>query len=355
MDHNEANQAGVMPEDPTSKAVPVSEGAKQIDDEESRLHSVQGVMKASWDEVTAPKGDRKIITTCHYEIDRDTGGFCDEDVWVIAGRSQWGKTSYTIACADENIKRGHRVLIVSGEDRPSLYGSRLVVRRTGINRYRYANNRMTDEEFDRGANAVSQAEDCPVYLDARGKSVEWASKKVKQIVAAEGIDLIFWDYIQCFHKDKPMQDQRLSITYIARVMTDTIKTSGKAGALLSQVTPDDKALIPDMYSIRDSKDVANAAEVVAIGFVPTSPVERDVNGQRIVINKENDRCMVLAKNKPGPGPGGRVYRMVEDSREARDWSQNLGCFGVVREPQNERDRFFDDLAAPLTPPHWEQS
>lgn len=335
-DINEMHQQGKLPAEPRGEAVNAK--AKQKEADEKRLLSVRDVMRASWDETTNRDRSRNIITTCHYEIDRDTGGFCNEDVWVIAGKSQWGKTSYTIACADENIKRGHRVLIVSGEDRPSLYGERLILRRSKINRYRYSNNLMSSAELESGVATVTKAEDIPVYLDARGKSVEWAAKQVPKIVAAEGIDLIFWDYLQCFHKEKPAQDQRLSITYIARMMTDVIKTSGKAGALLSQVTPDDKDMVPDMYSIRDSKDVANAAEVVAIGFFPRAAVERDVGNQKVLVAKEGERVMVLAKNKPGPGPMGRIYKMGSDT--------DRGCFTNVK-PEVEMDySWADELPAP---------
>lgn len=342
-DENDKLRDGELSTDPMSGTKPANARAKEIAEDAGRLKTVQGIMSASWDEVKAARDGRKIITTCHYEIDRDTGGFKPEDVWIIAGKSQWGKTSFTIACADENIKAGHRVLIVSGEDRPSMYGERLLIRRTRINRYRYQNNRMTDDEERKGSNAVARAEHLPVYLDARGKSVEWASKKVRQIVAAEGIDLIFWDYIQCFHKDKPTQDQRMGITYIARIMTDTIKTTGKAGGLLSQVTPDDKAMIPDMYSIRDSKDVANAAEVVAIGFFPKSAIERDMNGRKMMIAEEGARAIVLAKNKPGPGPGGRIYRMGSDAEH--------GCFNNVEDQQPSDDYWSQDLTKP-TDQHW---
>lgn len=338
-DLNDHLVAGTLPTDPTKQAVPLTASAKEIADEERRVMTVSEVMRSSWDEVTAPREVKKIITSTHYEIDRDTGGFCPEDVWVIAGVSQYGKTSLTIAIADENIKTGHRVLIVSGEDRPTLYGERLLIRRTRINRYRYKNNVMKMEELDRGITALNHAEHLPVYLDARGKSVEWAAKKVRHMVASEGIDLIFWDYIQCFQKDKATQDQRLGITYIARVMTDAIKTTGKAGALLSQVTPDDKAMIPDMYSIRDSKDVANAAEVVAIGFFPKAAVERDMDGRKVMLAKEGERCIVLAKNKPGPGPQNRIYRMGSDVTH--------GCFDVVRDPTPGNHSWADDLSEPL--------
>lgn len=322
-DINDLAKRGQLPTDPATHARPINAPAKEAAEDAARIVTVQAMMKASWDQVTAPRHGRKIITTTHYEIDRDTGGFCDEDVWVIAGESQWGKTSFTIACADENLKRGHRPLIISGEDRPSLYGERLIIRRSRVNRYRYSNGDLTADERSRVTSELVKAEQLPVYLDARGKSVEWAAKRARTLIAAEGIDLVFWDYLQCFQKEKATQDQRLGITYIARVMTDLIKTSGKAGAILSQVTPDEKATVPSMYSIRDSKDVANAAEVVAIGFYPKTSVERDVDGQRILIAKEGERAMVLAKNKPGPGPGNRIYRMGSDSQH--------GCFDVVRE------------------------
>lgn len=342
-DENDKLKDGELPVDPIEGTEPVNRKAKARAEDEARLLTVQGILKASWDEATAPPSTKRILTTCHWEIDRDTGGFCDEDVWVIAGKSSWGKTSFTIACADENIKRGARVLIVSGEDRPSLYGTRLMIRRTQIDRYRYATRRLNTEEFDRGLDVVSRAERIPVYLDARGKTVEWAAKRVKQIVAKEGIDLIFWDYLQCFDKEKHTQDQRLAMTYIARVMTDTIKTTGKAGAILSQVTPDEKANVPDMYSIRDSKDVANAAEVVAIGFSSKATIDRDVDGQKVMIATEGERVMVLAKNKPGPGPMGRIYRMGTNTG---------GFFENVPSPTEEMDRYVDSLTVPLSNDHW---
>jgi replicative DNA helicase len=247
-------------------------------------------------------------------------------VWVVGAKSSWGKSSYLVMVADENIQRGKRVLIVSAEDPDSLYGDRLLVRRTRVDRHRLSAGALWDDERDRVTAALRKAEDVPVYLDARGKSVEWAAKRVRRMVQSDGIDLIAWDYLHAFDQEKPGQngDRRAQLNYISRVMTDTVKTTGKAGIIFAQVTPDTKSQVPDMYEIRDSKDVVNAAEVVAIGFEPAISIERDVDGQKVVIADKSSKALVIAKNKPGPGPKGRVYGMGSDYKH--------GCFNVVECP-----------------------
>lgn len=200
------------------------------------------------------------------------------------------------------------------------------------------------------AGAISSLPSGSFFLDARGRSAEWAARQASSLVKNEGIDLVFFDYLQSFNREKAQADRRLEVTYISRVFTDCLKINDTAGAILSQITPQlpgQGPRIPDAYSLRDSKDVANAADVVAIGFFSETPVERFVDGRNITVAEKNERCMVLAKNKPGPGPGGRIYRMGSDA--------NHGCFDVVKNPEPNNDHWADDLAAPLTPPPWERS
>lgn len=334
-DFADRNAAGNLPADPTVEAQPVSPGARQVDEDHRRLKTYRDLLKGAQGRAFASSKRRDIITTGHWEIDRDTGGFRQGCVWIFGAKSHWGKSSSLVMIADENIKRGKRVLIVSSEDPDSLYADRLLIRRTRVDRYRFSEARLTDDERDRVSGVINKAEDVPVYLDAIGKSVEWSAKRVRKIVADEGIDLVAWDYLHSFQKDKNITEMRQGLNYIARVMTDTTKSLNIAGIIYGQVTPDTKALIPDMYEIRDSKDVVNAAEVVAIGYQPTTKVERDIDGQKVVVADAGDRCVVVAKNKPGPGPAGRVYKMGSDKTH--------GCFDVVA---NERDAMIDSLTQP---------
>lgn len=344
-DINERRQRGDLPTDPSVEAVPVSRVAREQAEDEARLKTYRTLLSGAHERAITPKTAENQITTGHWEVDRDTGGFRPGFVWVFGAKSHWGKSSSLVMFADENIKRGKRVLIVSAEDPDALYADRLLMRRARVNRYRFSEGRLTPEEHRTVAEVVSRGEDVPVFLDAIGKSVEWAAKRVKKIIQAEGIDLVAWDYLHAFQKEKSFSETRQGLNYIARVMTDTTKNANVAGVIYGQVTPDTKATVPDMYEIRDSKDVVNAAEVVAIGYQPSDKVERDVDGQRVVVAEAGTRAIVIAKNKPGPGPAGRVYEMGSD--------KECGCFDVVRNEELERyQKMADEALGPMDEPDW---
>jgi replicative DNA helicase len=308
-DLNDMAQAGTLPTDPASQAQPVNGKARAEAEDAKRLVTVRQLLSDAHERLRTPKTRASVLTTGHWEIDQDTGGFRKGFVCVFGAKSSWGKSTYVIGVADENIKRGKRVLIVSAEDPQQLYGDRLLQRRARLSPYRMQANDLTNAEWSRVTEAANHGEDIPVYLDAIGKPVEWAAKKVSHIVRAEGIDLVCWDYLHAFDKEKRTEnDRRAVLNYIARTMTDTMKTAGVAGIICGQVTPDTKAIIPDMYEIRDSKDVVNAADTVMIGFMASKPIERR-GGAGVA---EGERCIVLAKNKPGPGPKGRVYGFGKD-------------------------------------------
>lgn len=341
-DINDRAIGGTLPIDPTVEAKPVTKSAKLEAEDAKRVVTVKAMLNEAHGAIG--KKTRDVITTGHYEIDRDTSGFQKEFVWIFGAKSHWGKSSYAVMVADENLKRGKRVLIVSAEDPSRLYGERLLMRRARVNRYGMQSGRLSSDELSRVTNVVSRGEDVPVYLNSIGKSVEWATKQVRRLVLSESIDLVMFDYLHAFDKEKNLNtDRRGILNYIARMMTDTVKELGCAGLIFGQVTPDTKADVPDMYEIRDSKDVVNAADAVAIGYMPKAQVERNVNGQRVVVAEKDERCVVVAKNKPGPGPAGRIYRMGSD--------QEHGCFDIVDDP----NRQFDDmLENDLVAPHWSE-
>src|SRR5690606_40381223 len=57
---------------------------------------------------------------------------CALPIWVFGADTSWGKSSLFVSVADENLRRGKRILIVSAEDPPSLYGDRLLSRRAQV-------------------------------------------------------------------------------------------------------------------------------------------------------------------------------------------------------------------------------
>jgi replicative DNA helicase len=174
-----------------------------------------------------------------------------------------------------------------------------------------------------------RAEEAPVFLDARGRGVEWVSRNVKQIIKEQEIDVVAYDYLQAFDNEKPQQDRRNQVTYIARTLTDITKSLDKTGVIFSQITVEKGKPMPDKHSIRESRDVSNAAEVVLLGFVPEKDImtaSREAGRPPELMVAAGSRAIFVDKCKNGPR--GALISMP--------WDNDSACFDTVRDPETER-------------------
>jgi len=288
-----------------------------------RLLSYHDLITASAERALT-REDRVICTTGHWRLDDVTGGFKPGFVWVFGADSSWGKSSFLVMLADENVRRNKRVLIVSGEDDESLYGDRLLIRRARVSAERFLKRRLWPEEIQRVQDTKRKAEPLPVYLDGRGRSIERLCRQLEAIVREQEIDLVALDYVQAFDNEQRQQDKRNTVTYIARRFTDTIKAAGKSGIIFSQITKSAMAAKPnpDKHSIRDSRDVSNAAEVIVLGFEP----EKAITQNNTLLVGAGQKCVLVDKCKDGPR--GALIPMVWDSASA--------CFNAVEHPETTR-------------------
>lgn len=312
-DLNDLQQAGALPDDP-------AKGALVIANEVPIVRTVSQLINDAKTNALAPRKPNR-LTFCHYGIDDVTGGPIEESVSLFGAESNWGKSAHLVMMADENIKRGQRVLIVSGEDSESIYGKRLLLRRSRVNWLRFKRGTLNKEEIQAVTDAAMKAENIPVFFDARGRSVEWIAPRIRRLVKEYGIKLVAVDYLQALDHEKAHQDKRNSINYIHRMVTDAIKLSGVAGIIYSQITPSENSEVPGKYAMRESKDITNASENALLGFTPTKPITRKADG--VVLVDAGQRCVNLDKNKDGGGKGLFPH----------SWDDNSGCFNVVEDPE----------------------
>lgn len=264
--------------------------------EDGKAATLQAILAASCERAARRASDgvcRSVgYPLGHWRLERDTGGLRPGKVAILGAPSHWGKSSFALMVADLNLTAKNNVLIVTAEDDEELWADRWLQYRAGLPRGRFESGILTPDQLDAMATVVHNAPDAPVLLNAIGRSPEWTVRQVRAIMRRHpGKWLVTFDYIGAWVDESTKgDDQRLRINYIARQFTTCIKTTGAAGLLFSQITPSDKM---GMYSLRDSKDIANAAEVIFLGG----------------LDGGDGRVIKLAKNKPGPGKAGGVYEM----------------------------------------------
>jgi KaiC/GvpD/RAD55 family RecA-like ATPase len=327
IDENDKAQDGSLSPDPSSLCEPVNAAARKVLEEKPRILTVKELLSSSY--ARASNAEKpKTLTTGHWRVDEMTGGIRPGHTWVLGADTSWGKSSMAIAIADENIRAGHRVLIVSTEDDESIYGDRLMARRSRVRARDMRDRKLDRDDLRKLADVLSKAEPLPVYLDGRGVAFERLTRQIEHVMVEENIDLVFLDYIQeCRTKTKHDDDRRM-FREIARLFRTVVKKHKRSGVILSQLTITDASKAPTKNEVRECKDMAHGAEVVALGWKP----DRDINGKEGVLYEKGSRVLIVDKSKDG-----------ECGSVALDWDSSSACFNRVLRPDNHSPEFHEGL------------
>lgn len=329
IDENDKAIAGELPEDLESDTVVLEDGPRLVTSKELLAVALKRACK---------ERQKRGGTTGNKRLDEVTGGLRAGFTWVLAAETSWGKSSWCVSVADENLKSGARVLIVSTEDAPSVYGDRLLARRARLNAKRLRDGALNQEEVLRATEVVRDGEPIPVYLDAIGKPVEWIANQLPRIIKEYGVDIVIVDYLQEIRSKQRHQDRRLELSFIAGALRACIKRAGCAGVLCSQITKRDGQAQPNKYSVRDSQDVANGAEVVVLGYTP----ERDMDTKSAGKIEAGTRVLLVDKNKDGSKG---VVPLVWDEESACFRDTPDAAYSYVDNLHDDWDDFFDKDAA----------
>jgi replicative DNA helicase len=309
-DLNDRIRDNDLPENIRDACAPINELAKRWERENPTVRTVQQLLQGSLRRAFA-KEKPKALRTGNWSVDSLTGGIRPGHVWVVGADTSWGKSSWIVSVADENMSDGARVLIVSSEDREELYADRLMCRRAEVNATRLRDRHLDDGEMRRVAQVVNDALPVPAFLDARGATVESIVEKLSVIIPKHRIDLVCIDYLQEIKTDKRSQDRRNEVADIASQLRTVIKGHRIAGIIASQITVVDGKKVPDKHSIRETRDVSNAAEVVILGYFAESDFNKS-DGETV---PAGSRIVNIDKSKDG-----------EKGHVVLAWNTESACF-----------------------------
>lgn len=235
------------------------------------------------------------IDTCHYQLEHMLAGFRPKMITVLGARTSFGKSSYAIMVADEAMRKGHGVLLISVEDSEETYAQRFMSRRAKVSAYDLRANECNAEAIQRMAQQVRYAQSVPFFVDAVGVPAEGIAATITRECGARPVKLVIVDYLQRIGTTKRTQDKRTEITHAMGCITDAIKKAGAAGLVLSQLKRLGEGSVnkePNMSDLKESGDIENMAEHVVLGWLVEEP-----QGDAEPVRK---RWLKVEKNKDGP-------------------------------------------------------
>jgi replicative DNA helicase len=328
-DEAEQHKAGTLPADPET-------GTKVVANDVPTVRTAHDVLNGSATRAMS-KEEIASFTTGHYRLDEITGGFRPSFTWLVGADTSWGKSSWLVSVCDENMAAGKTCLIVSSEDAESVYGDRLMARRSRVDARNIRDRRLTKPEMDTVLEVASRGERRPLFVAANGEEgddgratkgwpIEDLLRHLAIIVREQNVGFVAFDYLQEFTSKGAHQDERLKFKAMAGMMRRFIRQLKICGVVFSQLTLNSETKIPTRANIRECRDVANGSDVILIGFEPDADV-KDRDGKILV--DAGQKCIHVDKVKNGPR-GGKV---------PLEWDKHSACFNRVKDPEQVmRDR-----------------
>ena len=243
------------------------------------------------------------------DIDKETGGWQNSDLIIIAARPAMGKTAFLLSMA-RNIAVEHNIplALFSLEMASVQLITRMIASETGISSEKLRKGQMSDEEWQRLFSNVSALENAPLYIDETPSlSVFDFRAKCRRLVMQHGVRIIMVDYLQLMTANSGKGgagNREQEIAMISRSLKAIAKELNVPVIALSQLSrsvetrPGKRPMLSDL---RESGAIEQDADIVSFIFRPEyykiATWDNDEDGGESTT--ENQAELIIAKHRNG--------------------------------------------------------
>lgn len=244
------------------------------------------------------------------DLDKETGGWQNSDLIIIAARPAMGKTAFLLSMA-RNIAVEHKIplALFSLEMASVQLITRMIASETGISSEKLRKGQMDEEEWSRLFNNVSELENAPLYIDETPSlSVFDFRAKCRRLVMQHGVKIIMVDYLQLMTANsstgKGAGNREQEIAMISRSLKAIAKELNVPVIALSQLSrsvENRPGKRPQLSDLRESGAIEQDADIVSFIFRPEyykiTTWDNDEPGQET--STENQAELIIAKHRNG--------------------------------------------------------
>lgn len=206
------------------------------------------------------------------ELDKK-GGLQPNNLVIIAAESSVGKTSFANAIALNSIQYGSRVAYYSLEMRAEELAARFLSMKSGISSSALLTQPVSDEEFAKVVGAEDKINCENLLIDDRStSSIDSILSSIRRMKAKHNIDGAIIDYLQILNVNTKSENKEQAMADAARRLKNIAKELNIWVVALSQLNRDKANPIPNLNRLRDSGQIAEAADIVLLLFRPEARI-----------------------------------------------------------------------------------
>ena len=295
------------------------------------------------------------------DVDKETGGWQNSDLIIIAARPAMGKTAFLLSMA-RNIAVQHKIpmALFSLEMASVQLITRMIASETGISSEKLRKGTMTEEEWERLFSNVSELENAPLYIDETPSlSVFDFRAKCRRLVMQHGVRIIMVDYLQLMTANsggKGTGNREQEIATISRSLKAIAKELNVPVIALSQLSrtvetrPGKR---PQLSDLRESGAIEQDADIVSFIFRPEyykiTTWDNDEEGMET--NTENQAELIIAKHRNGATADVRLsfFKNIAKFGDLDPYASANGGYENSNFGQMEQPSGFDKIRTTIDP------
>lgn len=199
------------------------------------------------------------------------GGLQGGNLVIIAGATSQGKTSFANSIALNAIIKGAKIAFYSLEMTSKELAARMASTMSKIPSSRLLYSPLTDSEIIQMDNGVGRLMEYTgeLYFDDRSTSnIDTILSSIRSLKLKYGIDGVVIDYLQILNVNMKNVNKEQAMGETARRLKNLAKELGIWIIALSQLNRDNSDPVPTINRLRDSGQIAEAADVVMLVYRP---------------------------------------------------------------------------------------
>ncbi len=200
------------------------------------------------------------------ELDAKSGGLQTSDLVIIAAESSQGKTSLAIKMVmNSNVP----VAFYSLEMKKEQIAARMLSIASGVSSSEILFSKMDELKIQQIDKGVGKIYDKPIYFDDRSTSnIETILASIRMMKAKYGIRGVVVDYLQILNVNMKGSSKEQQMGDVARRLKNIAKELDIWVIALSQLSRDSQNPAPSIARLRDSGQIAEAADMVILIYRP---------------------------------------------------------------------------------------
>lgn len=199
-------------------------------------------------------------------FDKRSGGLQTSDLIIIAADSSQGKTSLAIKLA---MNCGCPVAFYSMEMKKEQVAARMISIESGIPSNEILYSKLLNEQIKVIDKGVSQVIQKPIYFDDRSTSnIDTILSSIRMMKIKYGIKGVIVDYLQILNVNMKGANKEQQMGDVARRLKNIAKELDIWVIALSQLSRDSQNPAPSIARLRDSGQIAEAADMVILIYRP---------------------------------------------------------------------------------------